>query len=94
MAEDPQRSEQPKARLCLANRLALRPKEAAEALGVSEGKLRQMLPDLPHVRLGTAVVLPVEGLRAWLKEHAEAEKNRVDESVDEVLRAVAGGDRD
>ncbi len=30
----------------LANRLALRPKEAAVALGVSERTLHQMLPEL------------------------------------------------
>ena len=53
-------------RLHLADRLALRPKEAAEALGLSERKLREVLPQLPHVRVGGAVLLPVEALRSWL----------------------------
>ena len=44
----------------LANRLALRPKEAADVLGVSERTLRQMLPELPVVRRGGVVPL-VEG---------------------------------
>ena len=77
--------------LRLVDRLALRPKEAAEALGISERKLREFLPELPHVRVGGAVLLPVEGLRAWLREQAQREKNRVGEAVDDVLRAVAGG---
>ncbi len=44
-------------------RLALRPKEAAEALGIGERTLRQILPELPHVRIGGAVLLPGDGLR-------------------------------
>ncbi len=70
------------------DRLALRPKEAAEALGVSERTIRQILPELPHLRVGGAVLLPVESLRAWLKKHAESERGHVDEAVDDVLRAV------
>ena len=52
----------------LADRLALRPREAAEALGISERQLRQILPELPHTRLGGCVVLPVDALREWLRE--------------------------
>ena len=72
----------------LVEPLALRPKEAAKALGLSERKLRELLPELPHLRVGGAVLLPVESLRAWLKEHAESERGHVDEAVDDVLRAV------
>jgi excisionase family DNA binding protein len=72
----------------LTRRLALRPKEAAEALGLSERKLREVLPQLPHVRLGGAVLLPVEGLQAWLREQAKVEQGRVEAVVDEILRSV------
>ena len=52
----------------LASRLALRPKEAAEALGISERKLREMLPELPHIRLSGVVLLPVKQLGSWPAE--------------------------
>lgn len=73
----------------LAHRLALRPKEAAEALGVSERKLRAMLRDLPHVRVDGAVLIPVDGLRRWLAERAEpaaASGDRAGAAVAATLR--------
>lgn len=78
-------------RLDLSNRLALRVKEAAEALGLGERTVRQILPELPHLRAGGVVLLPVDGLRAWLQEQAEAEKGRVDAVAEEVLKVVSGG---
>ncbi len=72
----------------LTSRLALRPKEAAEALGVSERTLRQMLPELPHVRVGGVVLLPVDALRGWLLEQAKVEQGRAEKVAEEVLRAV------
>src|SRR5262245_44243801 len=45
----------------LSDRLALRPREAAEALGLSERKRRELLPELPHVRRGGVVLL-----HSWL----------------------------
>jgi len=49
-------------------RLALRPREAAAALGIGERLLWRMTRDgeIPHVRLGRAVVYPVDELRRWL----------------------------
>jgi excisionase family DNA binding protein len=76
-------------RLHLADRLALRPKEAADALGISERTLRQLLPELPHLRAGGCVMIPVDGLRQWLSEQAKAGKNRVDAAVDEVLASIS-----
>jgi len=75
--------------LHLADRLALRPKEAAEALGISERTLRQILPELPHVRVGGVVLLPLEALRAWLTDQAKTEQGRAEKVAAEVLRAVA-----
>ena len=77
-------------RIRLADRLALRPKEAAEALGICERTLRQILPELPHVRVGGVVLLPVEGLQAWLREQAKAERSRAETIADEVLKAIQG----
>ena len=65
----------------LADRLALRPREAAQMLGISERLLRTVLPELPHVRVGGAVLLPVDGLREWLTEEAKANLGVVSEHV-------------
>ena len=75
--------------LSLDTRLALRPKEAAEALGISERKLREILPEIPHVRTGGVVLLPVESLRKWLREQASAEQGRADSAVEEVFRSIS-----
>ncbi len=69
----------------LAGRLALRPREAARALGIGERTLRQILPEIPHVRVGSAVVIPVDLLREWLRSRARAEERKADQVVHEVL---------
>lgn len=58
-----------------AVRLALRPKEAAAALGISERMLWTMTKanEVPHVRFGRAVVYPVAKLETWLAEKIGAE---------------------
>jgi hypothetical protein len=58
--------------------LALRPKDAAKALGLGVRKLweeTQPRGPIPCVRLGKAVVYPVDQLRAWLaKECGEVSR--------------------
>jgi excisionase family DNA binding protein len=66
-------------------RLALRAKEAAAALGVSERTLRSLLPQIPHFREGGVVLIPVELLREWLRERAKAEPEKVDRAVKEIM---------
>ena len=78
------------ARPRLADRLALRVTEVAEALGLSERTVRQILPELPHVRVGSAVVIPVDQLREWLRDRAQQETGAVDRAVDEVLEGLVG----
>lgn len=54
-------------------RLALRPREAARALGVGERLLFDLTKrgEIPHLRLGNrAIVYPVDALREWLAEQA------------------------
>ncbi len=72
----------------LGSRLALRPKEAAEALGIGERTLRQILPELPHVRVGGVVLLPVDALRAWLLEQAKAEQGKAQKMAEEILQVI------
>lgn len=83
MSEDPHH-------IVLETRLALRPAEAAAALGVSERTLRDLAPELPRVFLtNRTVVYPVDGLRDWLREHARSEGADVDGIVDGTIRSLA-----
>jgi excisionase family DNA binding protein len=52
--------------------LALRPRAAAKALGVSERTLWAWTSEgtIPHVRRGKMILYPVDVLRRWLDEHA------------------------
>ncbi|MFO0897985.1 MAG: helix-turn-helix domain-containing protein [Pirellulales bacterium] len=53
--------------------LALRPREAAKALGVSDRTLWSWTHhgDIPHLRIGRTVLYPVEGLQAWLRSRSQ-----------------------
>jgi hypothetical protein len=54
--------------------LALRPREAAKALGISERMLWSLTAPrgtVPAVRIGTCVLYPVTGLQAWLDRQAQ-----------------------
>jgi excisionase family DNA binding protein len=52
--------------------LAMRPREAAKALGISERLLWEWTDRgiVPHVRLGKRIVYPVDVLREWLQRQA------------------------
>lgn len=52
--------------------LALRPKDAAKALGIGQRLLWSMTNanKIPHLRIGRAVVYPVAGLERWLAEQS------------------------
>ena len=54
------------------DRLLLRPVEAAAAIGISRSKLYELLAagELPCVRIGTSVRVPVDKLREWINEKA------------------------
>jgi excisionase family DNA binding protein len=60
----------------LSSPLALRPREAAKALGISPRHLWQLTKDgiVPCVRIGMGkrqtVLYPVADLQAWLSRHA------------------------
>lgn len=57
-------------------RLALRPKEAAAALGIGVRLLwsETNAGRIPHVKVGRAVLYPVDGLRDWLVRQSEGAK--------------------
>ena len=70
----------------LSSRVALRPKEAATALGVSERTLRRWMRDrsLPYLRPDRGILIPVAGLMEWLAEQVSRE-SATDDLVDEIL---------
>ena len=54
--------------------LALRPRDAARALGISERTLWDWARTerLPHVRIGNVVLYPVDCVKQWLADRAAA----------------------
>ena len=54
--------------------LALRPREAAKALGIGQRKLWELTKagNIPHIRLGACILYPVAQLQAWLAQQAGA----------------------
>ena len=58
--------------------LALRSKETAKAIGISERKLWEITADqtsgIPHLRLGRAVLYPIRELQDWLATKANGGK--------------------
>ncbi len=53
--------------------LALRSREAAKALGISERTLARLKAagQLAFVRVGNSILFPVKALEAWLEGHSE-----------------------
>ncbi|RMF85050.1 MAG: DNA-binding protein [Planctomycetota bacterium] len=62
----------------IAPRLALRPKEAAKSLGIGERLLWSLTNrgEIPHVKLGKAVLYPIAELERWLSEQAQKKGGR------------------
>ena len=54
----------------LNTRIALRPKEAAEALGVSGRTLRTWMRDeeLPYIQIDRGILIPIADLKEWINE--------------------------
>ena len=78
----------PSAEMRLTDRLALRPKEAAEVLGISERHLRTLLPEIPHLRRGNTVLIPISMLEEWLRTQAESSQNGADALANEILEKL------
>ena len=62
--------------------LALRPRDAAKALGISPRLLWQLTHDghIPFVKLNRTVLYPTAELEAWLRRQAEATKGGSDDA--------------
>jgi excisionase family DNA binding protein len=55
-------------------KLLLRPVEAAEAIGIGRSKVYELIArgDLPSVRIGASVRVPVDALRGWIARQLDA----------------------
>ena len=53
-------------------RILLRPAEAAEVIAVSRARVYQLLKtgDLPSIRVGGRLRVPIDELRAWVRGQA------------------------
>lgn len=58
-------------------KLCVTPAEAAEMVGVSKPIIYQLCnrADFPTIRFGRAIRIPVDGLRAWLDQQAQAQQD-------------------
>ena len=70
----------------LRTRIALRPKEAAEALGVSDRTLRTWMRDeeLPYLRIDRGILIPIADLKEWINERL-IRKSVADDLAAEIL---------
>lgn len=59
----------------LQGKIALRPKEAAQLIGVGMNRIYQLChqADFPSVRVGSSFIIPVDALCRWLDRQAEME---------------------
>jgi hypothetical protein len=81
-------ADSPETAVRLSERLALSVPEAARAIAVSERLMRNLLPEIPHCRLGNRVVIPVSLLVEWLRKQAQEEKNVVGKAVNDILEKI------
>lgn len=71
--QDQSTNEQPDG---IETRMALRPKDAAKALSIGERKLWELTnrSEIPHFRLGKAILYPVDALRDWMAAQTKGVK--------------------
>lgn len=69
---DSQNDHSPTTNQTEARPLAVRPREAAKLLGISERLLwsKTNAGEIPHMRIGKAILYPVDLLRDWLSDAA------------------------
>ena len=84
--ETPRPSAEPA--LALADRLALRPKQAASALSLSEAAFRRVAPEIPCVRRGKIKLYRPETLDAWLRKNERSDAETAEAIADQLLADI------
>ena len=61
------------------DRLLLRPAEAAEPIGIGRSKVYELLAsgDLPSIRIGGVIRVPVTALHAWIERQLAARAEEI-----------------
>ena len=72
----------------LTGRIALSLAEAAAALGVSEGHVRNHISQLPHFHMGDKPLIPVEALKQWAAGQAKEEQAGVEATANSILEEM------
>ncbi len=78
----------------LGRRVALRPDEVARALGIGKRTVRDILSRLPHFRIGTAVLIPVDCLKEWVRDQVEVPDKNSSHEIDEIVNSLEYPKRD
>lgn len=62
-------------------RILLRPAEAADVLGLGRSKVYELIAsgELPSIRIGKSVRIPVEALRQWVVARATTDNHNLSE---------------
>lgn len=62
----------------MIDRILLRPEEAAAAIGVSRSKAYELIASkqIPSVRIGASVRVPIQALREWIESQLESSTAR------------------
>jgi len=71
----------------LSTRLALRPAECADSLGITEKTLRKWMRDegLPFFRMHRGIFIPRSQLETWMTQRLESQRT-TDQLAQEILR--------
>lgn len=58
----------------MTNRLALKPAEAAEAIGIGRSKTYELIArgEIPSIRVGGCVRVPIAALQSWIDSQLAA----------------------
>jgi excisionase family DNA binding protein len=64
----------------MTERILLRPAEFAEAVGISRTKAYELIArgEVPSVRIGGSVRVPIDGLRTWIEQQTAESRARND----------------
>ena len=59
-------------------KLLLRPAEAAQMLGIGRTKVYELLAagELPSIKIGACVRVPIDGLRQWIQDQTHGQEDR------------------
>jgi len=74
--------------------LALRPREVAEALGISEKAFRRIQHEIPSVRRGRLMLYRPATIDDWLHRNEASDNENMDEIADELSREISDPDSD